>query len=165
MYQTILVPVDGSAPSQAGLAEAIRLAGAMRARLVLLHVIETAAAITTPEAAAPASLFEALREGGAEILARARTEAETAGLVVETVLLDNIAGRVSDLIVDEAARHRADVIVMGTHGHHGIQRMLLGSDAEQVLRAATVPVLMVRAPRSNSAPASSDPDAATPKKR
>jgi nucleotide-binding universal stress UspA family protein len=46
--------------------------------------------------------------------------------------------------VNEARRHHADLIVLGTHGRRGVRRIVLGSDAEQVVRAARVPVLLVR---------------------
>jgi nucleotide-binding universal stress UspA family protein len=60
-------------------------------------------------------------------------------------MLDSHALRVCDVIVDEAKKWRADLIVMGTHGRRGMTRMLLGSDAEGVLRNTPVPVLLVRA--------------------
>ena len=50
----------------------------------------------------------------------------------------------SDVILDEAKRWRADLIVMGTHGRRGFNRLLLGSDAERVLRDTPVPLLLVR---------------------
>ncbi len=53
-------------------------------------------------------------------------------------------GRVAEAIVDEARESGCDLIVIGTHGRRGIGRALLGSDAENVLRHATVPVLLVR---------------------
>jgi len=52
---------------------------------------------------------------------------------------------VSDLVIDQAREWGANLIVLGTHGRRGVNRMLLGSDAEQILRMATVPVLLVRA--------------------
>jgi nucleotide-binding universal stress UspA family protein len=57
---------------------------------------------------------------------------------------ENFSGRVADVILNEARKWRADVIVMGTHGRRGISRTLLGSDAEAVVRSATAPVLLVR---------------------
>jgi nucleotide-binding universal stress UspA family protein len=60
------------------------------------------------------------------------------------VLIENIVGSVADIIVDQAKKQRADVIVMGTHGRRGVRRLVLGSDAEGVVRNAPVPVLLVR---------------------
>jgi nucleotide-binding universal stress UspA family protein len=55
------------------------------------------------------------------------------------------AARIADLVVDQAKKWHADLIVIGTHGRRGISRVLLGSDAEQIVRAAPTPVLLVRA--------------------
>jgi nucleotide-binding universal stress UspA family protein len=91
-------------------------------------------------------LLQLLREGGARILANAVAEVEAAGLAVDGVLRDSLAGRVSDLVLAEAADWPADLIVIGTHGRRGAGRLFMGSDAEQVLRQASVPVLLVRQP-------------------
>jgi hypothetical protein len=63
---------------------------------------------------------------------------------VETTTGECFARRPCDVIVEQAAAWPADVIVIGTHGRRGVNRMLLGSDAEQVARTAPVPVLLVR---------------------
>ena len=60
---------------------------------------------------------------------------------LETALLDNPSGSVAD----EATRWGAELIVLGTHGRKGLERLLLGSDAELVVRDAPAPVLLVRA--------------------
>jgi len=62
----------------------------------------------------------------------------------ETVQVESRGRAVSDVILAEARRSHADVIVMGTHGRRGLNRLLLGSDAERVLREAPVPVLLTR---------------------
>jgi len=87
-----------------------------------------------------------LREGGQKVLDTARVQAEAAGVAADTVRRDGIAGRVCDLVIDEAKAWKAELIVIGTHGRRGVGRVLLGSDAEQILRLAPVPVLLVRAP-------------------
>jgi nucleotide-binding universal stress UspA family protein len=146
MYERILVPVDGSPTSNLGLSEAIKLAKLTGARLLLLHAVDIVAVSVTPEAsAAMPQLFDAMRDAGKELLARARSTVEAAGVPVETVLVDTLAGRVSDLVVDQAKNWHADLIVIGTHGRRGVSRVLMGSDAEQVVRMAPVPVLLVRA--------------------
>jgi len=63
----------------------------------------------------------------------------------ETLMVESRGRYVSDVILHHARAWRADVIVMGTHGRRGLKRLLLGSDAERVLREAPVPVLLVRA--------------------
>ena len=82
--------------------------------------------------------------GGKAILARAAAEAKTRGVKAKTVLAENIAGRVADVIVRQAKKARADLIVIGTHGRRGLTRMVMGSDAELVVRYAPAPVLLVR---------------------
>ena len=89
-------------------------------------------------------LVESLREGGAATLEAAETVALAHALKPETVLLDNFGGRAADMIVDQAKQWPADLIVMGTHGRRGVSRLVMGSDAELVLRSSPVPVLLVR---------------------
>jgi hypothetical protein len=146
MYRKILVPVDGSPTSELGLQEAIRLAGLTGARLRLLHVIDVLSLAIAGEgyAGTSADLLAAVREGGEDIVRRARGTVEAAGLTVDTALHENTAGRVSELVSEEAARWGADLIVLGTHGRRGVGRLMLGSDAEQIIRLAPVPVLLVR---------------------
>jgi nucleotide-binding universal stress UspA family protein len=56
-----------------------------------------------------------------------------------------LGARVADVIVEQAAVSNCQLIVLGTHGRRGINRLLMGSDAELVLRQSMVPVLMVKA--------------------
>ena len=65
-------------------------------------------------------------------------------LAADTVLDDGVHSRLADWVVEEVRAWPADVVVLGTHGRRGVGRMLLGSDAEQVLRICPVPVLLVR---------------------
>lgn len=148
MYQRILVPVDGSPTSERGLDEAIRLARLTGGRLRLLHVVdELSVALGNAGgfAVAAPDMFKLLREGGEQILASARARVEAAGLPVDTALDDTLRGRVCDLVVAQAQQWPADLIVIGTHGRRGVGRLLMGSDAEQILRLAPVPVLLLRA--------------------
>jgi nucleotide-binding universal stress UspA family protein len=146
MYQRILVPTDGSATSSKGLKEAIALAKLTGGRIRLLHVVDTMPMSIAAEGLVgfSADLLPILRESGQAILDLARKRTEAEGIAVETTLREVIAGRVCDLVVEEASSWPADLIVLGTHGRRGVGRLLLGSDAEQVLRSATVPVLLVR---------------------
>lgn len=146
MYERILVPVDGSPTSALGLAEAIKLARLTNARILLLHAVDLAVVAVSPEAgSATATLYDAMREGGEQVLAHAKDTVAKAGVPVETLQLDTLTARVSELVIDHARKWRADLIVIGTHGRRGVGRFLLGSDAEQIVRSAPVPVLLVRA--------------------
>ncbi len=148
MYQRILVPVDGSSTSLRGLQEAIQLAKLTGARLRLMHVIDELSFALAMDAYAGYSgdWLNVLRENGGRILADAQSAAKAAGVEADTVLCDNFEGSVHDLVVSEATKSGADLIVLGTHGRRGVGRMVMGSSAEQILRYAPVPVLLVRAP-------------------
>jgi len=147
MYQRILVPVDGSATSLKGLAEAIRLAQMSGGQIRLLHMVDAlSAAMAVGAYAISADVIDQLRADGAQILEQARAQALEAGVVADTVLDEGVRTRLSDWVVEQARLWPADVVVLGTHGRRGVSRLLLGSDAEQVLRSAPVPVLLVREP-------------------
>ncbi|MCB2020024.1 MAG: universal stress protein [Rhizobacter sp.] len=147
MYQKILVPVDGSATSSRGLQEAIKLAKLTGARLRLMHVVDSISFAAGMEVSMTVTndMLKLMRESGEKMLAKARAKVEKAGLRVDTVLVDSMAGRVCDLVIKQAEDWRAGLIVLGTHGRRGVGRMLLGSDAEMITRLSTVPVLLVRA--------------------
>lgn len=148
MYQRILVPVDGSPTARVGLAHALKLARATGARLKLLYVVDELMFVTSIQeyAAYSEELARLLREGGAQVLAKALADAREAGVEAETELAEGGTGRVADAILDEARRWNADLLVLGTHGRRGLRRLALGSDAEEVVRRAAVPVLLVKEP-------------------
>jgi nucleotide-binding universal stress UspA family protein len=143
-YKRILVPVDGSPVSAKGMKEAVKIARAARARLRLLHVVEEYAAFSSPEVGANVGpILDALRDSGKRTLAKVERAARALGVRPETSLVENAGGRVADSIVEQAKRWRADLIVMGTHGRRGMNRLLVGSDAELVIRNSPIPVLLV----------------------
>ncbi len=146
MYQRILVPVDGSPTSNAGLAEAIKLAKLTGARVRVLHVVDEMPYVMSAEgyAAMSGDVFTILKEAGQAVLEQARFAVDAAGIPVEATLFDSLSGRLCDRVAEQVQEWGADVIVLGTHGRRGVGRMLLGSDAEQIVRTATVPVLLVR---------------------
>jgi nucleotide-binding universal stress UspA family protein len=152
MFKRILVPIDGSSTSNRGLEQAIALAKDQSARLCLLHVVDELplnpgleGTIYLPPTYVE-SVMKALRDKGQKLLAKAETRARQRRLRVETVL-QKIRGRpVAEVIIHQANKWRADVIVLGTHGRRGLSRLLMGSDAEMVVREAPVPVLLVHSP-------------------
>jgi nucleotide-binding universal stress UspA family protein len=147
MFQKILVPLDGSDTAGRGLRQAIALAEGQRSKasLHLLHVINELQLLLEMSSDIP---FESYRQHldrqARKMLEVAAALAEGQGLQVETTLQEITSGRVSDEILEQARRCRADLIVMGTHGRRGFQRLLIGSNAEGVVRGATVPVMLVR---------------------
>lgn len=147
-YRRILVPVDGSATSNAGLREAIDLAKGQDASLQLVHVLDYHyLAMSGMEAGAYIEdLTASLAQSGRRILKRATEQAQKNGVKASGVLLESAAGPAADAIVRQAKKWKADLIVIGTHGRRGMRRMLMGSDAEQVVRNAPAPVMLVRSP-------------------
>ena len=146
MYDRILVPIDGSPTSERALAEAVGLARLCSATLRLLHVMDPLMHITgyeRPEVFVR-EIEPALRKAAQDLLAKARDGVADERVKVETALVDSVGQRVSDIILDQAAAWPADLIVIGTHGRRGVDRVLMGSDAEQVARRSPVPVLLVR---------------------
>jgi nucleotide-binding universal stress UspA family protein len=146
IYQHILVPVDGSPTAQLALEEALGLAGqgSQLAQLELLYVIKI---ILFPDSEIYfnyAELQKTMRSSGEEILAQAKKKAQQAGIAVQTRLIEADGERIASVIVEEAKRWPADLIVIGTHGRSGFSRILFGSVAEGVVRTAHIPVLLVR---------------------
>lgn len=148
MYQRILVPIDGSATSNQGLDEAIKLAKLTGASLRLLYVMDTWSVATgfEPYGVYVADVIPRMKEAGEQLLAQAKTRVQEQAVKVDSLLLDSLATRVSEAVIEQAKAWGADLIVIGTHGRRGVGRLLLGSDAEQIVRMAPVPVLLVRAP-------------------
>ena len=148
-YRKILVPVDGSATSMKGMREAIRLAKAGGARVVLLHVVDEFVAFSGMEISGGfvQELIEGLVSGGRRILEKARRDAARLGVKAQVVLRERVGGPAAYEIVRQAKKNGCDLIVIGTHGRRGMRRLALGSDAELVVRNSSVPVLLVRAAR------------------
>jgi len=143
MYRRILIPIDGSACSDAALAHGLQLAKEQEADVRLMHVLDTQALYLLYEGLYVEGIAEKWRREGQAFLDAAAGQAGRAGLSVATALMDE-GGRVPDVIVAEAGRWPADLIVMGTHGRHGFDHLLLGSAAEGVVRTTPVPVLLIR---------------------
>ena len=147
MYSTILVPIDGSPAAQRGLDEALALAGRLGSSLHLLNVVDARMLVAEVSAyAMPEQLLSQWREAGEALVAQATARAHELGVPADGAVRCDPGLRVSDWIIEEAARCGATLVVMGTHGRRGLRRLALGSDAEMVLRESKVPVLLVRDP-------------------
>ncbi|MEO7938294.1 MAG: universal stress protein [Burkholderiaceae bacterium] len=157
MYRNILVAVDGSPTSDAGLDEAIGLAKALGARLRLLHLVDQMPLAFAADGfgGMTVDMIGLLRESGQQLLAQAELRVKAAAVEVDSVLVESLNGRLFEHVNAQARDWPADLIVIGTHGRRGVGRMLMGSDAEQVVRHAPVPVLLYRSTEK------ADADAAT----
>lgn len=141
MYRTILVPVDGSPAATAGLAEAIRIAGAVGARLHLMNVVDD---LFGGDDGSAGGLSDLVRERGLKVLQQAQQQAAAQKVDASTALVKSGAERLTSLLANEAERCSADLIVLGTHGHRGLSRLLMGTESEHLLNVTSVPVLLVR---------------------
>lgn len=147
MYRNILVPIDGSPTAGRGLQEAIELARSLGSRLRVLHVVNSAywvAPGATP--GGTDDLFTQMRSSGESIVHEATVAARSAGVEVDGKLLEAPGQHAGEFILEEARAWPAQLIVCGTHGRSGLRRLLMGSDAEYVVRLSAIPVLLVRSP-------------------
>jgi nucleotide-binding universal stress UspA family protein len=151
MFKRILVAVDGSQTANRGLKTAISMAREQGAALQILHVIDERVPALNPEVGIYVDdMFRLLREGGKKILAAAVAQAEKEGMRCQPVSVETMGLPVADVVVRQAKKFRADLIVLGTHGRRGISRLVMGSDAEGVVRESTVPVLLVKSPAARA---------------
>ncbi|MEN9934033.1 MAG: hypothetical protein RLZZ387_612 [Chloroflexota bacterium] len=142
----ILVPLDGSALAAQALPVALELAGAARAELILLQAVlpfnELGWDLAPLAGPIPtAALEEELMQTSAQL----RLAAERVARPDLTITPIAELGYPADVILEEADRRRADLIVMATHGRSGLRHWVLGSVADKVLHGAHTPLLLVRA--------------------
>lgn len=146
MYKHVLVPIDGSETAQLGLTEAIKLAKRLNADIRLIHVVNKLPWVSPSEVSVEMmrTLIDQLRGNGESVLHDALTAVRDAGIQAESRLIEALGSEAGESIVKEAVSWPADLIVCGTHGRRGVRRLLMGSDAEYILRQSPVPVLIVR---------------------
>lgn len=139
MYDDILVPTDGSAGMDRVIDHAASLAAEHGAAVHGIYVIDTASWTGLPMESSFEGVGETLRNEGESALRQLERRAQDRP--VETEIRQGSPARE---VVDFATEEGIDVIVMGTHGRAGVDRLLLGSVAERVVRSSPVPVLTVR---------------------
>jgi nucleotide-binding universal stress UspA family protein len=148
MYTHILVAVDGSAASRFALTEAINLARSCNAHIRAVFVIDTPFWLTGASYYDPAKLKTAIEREGDTVLREVQAEFDRAGLQGSTEKVatlhagDDVAHRIQAV----ADARNANVIVIGTHGRRGFQKMLIGSVADRLMRISNRPTLLVRVP-------------------
>lgn len=86
-----------------------------------------------------------MHHAGEKLVAFSCQKASNSGVETDSILMEEDSGRIFEHVVEQASRFKADLIVVGSHGRRCIGRVLLGSDAEQIARHATIPELVVRA--------------------
>jgi nucleotide-binding universal stress UspA family protein len=141
-YKKILVPLDGSATSEAILPEIEKLASAFGASISLLHVVPILIFSGSMEPVVQyETVTEALIKEGEAYLRTIEKRLKDKGLTVERHLQQ---GNEAQLILEHSDQKDIDLIAMSTHGRSGVSHWLLGSVTEKIVRHATKPVLLVR---------------------
>ncbi|ABS67474.1 universal stress protein [Xanthobacter versatilis] len=146
MYKNILVATDGSALSDLAVTQAVDLAAALHARLVLVTASEPFHLLTTEaeQIADTEDIYRRTMQHRADrILGAAAEKAAAKGVEAATVHVEN--DHPHEAIIATAEREKCDLIVMASHGRRGFSALVLGSQTTKVLTHSTIPVLVVRA--------------------
>ncbi len=141
MYDDILVPTDGSEGVEEAVEHARDLAKKYDSRVHVLYVVNTSTYSSLPADSNWESIVSALEEEGERSTSELAQRLEDDGVEVVREVVDGVPHRE---ILDYADENDVDLIVMGTHGKTGLDRLLLGSVTEKVVRKAKIPVLTVR---------------------
>ncbi len=147
MYKRILVATDGSTLARKAVKGAIELAAALGASLVAVHVVpryptsyfEGAVAMRPEEIG---RIEKQWSVHGQTIAAKVAADARARGVETRTVVIQS--DRIAQALLAAAKKHGCDLIVMASHGRKGLQRILLGSETQQVLTHGSLPVLVLR---------------------
>lgn len=144
MYKRILVAVDGSETSRRAFEAALDLAKAMGSTLQPFYVVENTPMYFDAPGYDPSILRNQMIAQGKELaeeMDKAMSERGVQGAMVtgEASSLDDVP----TLVLNAAKAQGADLIVMGTHGRRGFQRLILGSVAERCVRQSALPVLLI----------------------
>lgn len=140
MYEHVLLPIDGSETAANAANEAFGVATNNTATLHILFVVDVTSGPLNVRGGD--ERFDQVEADGEEIVNETMEQAEQAG--VENVITSVKRGTPDEMIRDYAENNNIDLIVMGTHGRSGLDRHLIGSVAEKVVRQANPSVLTVR---------------------
>lgn len=147
MYHKILLPTDGSKFAEKAAEHAIWIASKSNAEIIVLNVIETSSLVGLPAEDLIVRIKEMLKEEGRRSLERISemvTEEEKEHKIEDIqITLKTEEGSPADAILKTVEKEDVDLVVMGTSGKHGLDRFLLGSVTEKVVRSAKCPVLAV----------------------
>lgn len=143
MYKRILVPVDGSDTSAKALSAAVDLARVSGGQINLVHCVDELAYLGAYDYVG--AVINLVRENGAKVLSEAADTCRAAGVDARSTFIDEPGQRLGASIAKQAREWKADLIVVGTHGRRGVDRLVMGSGAEQIIRMAPgLPVLVIR---------------------
>ncbi len=141
MYNRILIPTDGSETSEKAAEHGVKLAKAVGADVIYLYVIDISSFTGIPTEAIWENMRGLLEDEGKSVLAKVEEIAKVNEVKAESLVKEGIP---SEDISKTAEEKQVDVIVMGTAGRSGLDKFLLGSVTEKVIRIAPCPVLVIR---------------------
>ena len=148
MYKRIMVAMDSSSTARKALDEAIALAKALGANLAVAHAADEGSLVQHGLGIGTYLDIEKIKEdihaSGKALLDDAVVRAAAAGCTAEAVLIESGRRRVAEMVADAARDWGADLLVAGTHGKRGFERMLVGSVTENLTRVAATSLLLVR---------------------
>jgi len=149
MYKNILIATDGSELAEKGVDQGVALAKETGAKVTFVSVTELLPSygivVAAEWASSPAAFQEyreAITKAATEILSKAKAKATEIGVGAEAVHVENPSP--AQGIVEAANARNADLIVIASHGRRGVNKLLLGSQAAEVLSLSTVPVLVIK---------------------
>jgi nucleotide-binding universal stress UspA family protein len=145
MYKHILIASDGSELAQKAVEQGLALAKVLDAKVLAVTVTEPLSMVAPGEVALafPIDEYEkGVAATAAEILSGVAEAAKVAGVPCETLHIKD--SYPAEGIVEAAGQHSCDLIVMASHGRRGLRRLVLGSQANEVVTHSTIPVLICR---------------------
>ncbi|MCK4937627.1 MAG: universal stress protein [Methanosarcinales archaeon] len=141
IFKKIVVATDGSENSVNAVKHAVEVARISEASLSAMYVVDTGVFASIPVDMAMGDMYEMLKKEGDDAVKKVEDIAHAAGIEIESF---NVEGHPAEEIIKISENVSADLIVMGTLGKSGLDRFLLGSVAEKVLRNSNIPVMVVR---------------------
>lgn len=152
-YDAVLVPTDGSERAEIATRHALAVAEVFDATVHAINVVDVGRLGGGDGSGAAPEIVEMLEESGHEKVTTVADRARERGLAVTTTV---VAGFPAGDIVAYARESEIDLIVMGTHGRTGVERVFLGSTTERVIRNADCAVLAVNPPAERTDPAATE---------
>lgn len=140
-YKNIMIATDGSENTSRAVTYGIEVAKLSGATVHALYVVDTSSFSSVPMDAGWEAMYQILKKEGEKAVSKVKEIGDSFGVRVEEMLSE---GHPSNEIINFANENEIDLIVMGTLGKSGIDRFLLGSVAEKVVRNSSVPVMVVR---------------------
>jgi len=146
MFKRIMIAIDTSKIANLALKKAIDLAKEQKAHLCIVHVVDYSFLIAGGEGININSLRESTQKLGDAILRQAEKKAKKKKVKVALKLLEHsqLMSDVSSVVIQAAKKWRANLLVMGTHSYGGMNRFLLGSIADDIIRNTDIPILLIR---------------------